>query len=163
MGFHTRNVPGGSKANRLPLLAAVLGIEALAALAFFGVRALAGEPTPEEVVEAFRDAGAGVGASYPVEQDPDFMESPTPRTCEEGTRFEIPSLGKDAGGRVFSYESQEDLQVMRNYYEKLEETPLLGPALRSHLYQDGLLLVQINGDLPKTQADRYGEILEEEV
>ncbi len=91
------------------------------------------------------------------------MESPTPRTYEEGTRLEIPSLGKDAGGRVFSYESQEDLQVMRNYYEKLEETPLLGPALRSHLYQDGLLLVQINGDLPKTQADRYGEILEEEV
>ena len=41
--------------------------------------------------------------------------------------------------------------------------PLFGPSLHSHLYDDGLVLLQINGELPKPDADRYGEVLGEEV
>ncbi len=52
---------------------------------------------------------------------------------------------------------------MRDYYREIENMPIFCPALHSHLYEDGLLLVQINGELPKSEADRYGEVLEDEV
>jgi competence protein ComEC len=114
-------------------------------------------------VLAFEEEGLGVGNHYPVEQDPGWEESPVPNTFEEGTRFEIPSLGRDAGGRVFVFESRENLAVIRDYYREIENLPVFGPALHSHLYEDGLVLVHINGELPKREADRYGEMLDETV
>jgi len=122
-----------------------------------------GTPSSEDIVLAFEEQGLEVGDYYPVEQELDWNKSVVPKTYEEGTRFEIPSLGKDSGGRVFVFEDQEDLEVMRDYYESVEEMPIFGPSLHSHLYTDGLVLLQINGQLPKTQADRYGEVLQDEV
>lgn len=158
-----RNGGSVSREARLALVgAAVVG--ALVFLVFLGFRAVGfGATSSEDVVEAFRDEGLEVGASFPVEQEPAFEKSPTPKTYEEGTRFEIPSLGRDSGGRVFVYESEEDLRVMKEYYEKLDDMPIFGSALHSHVYQEGLILLQINGELPKLQADRYGEVLREEV
>lgn len=72
-------------------------------------------------------------------------------------------MGADSGGRVFVFERQEDSQVIHDYYRQVENMPLFGAALHSHLYTDGLVLVQIKGELPKAQADRYGEAREEEV
>jgi hypothetical protein len=114
-------------------------------------------------VLAFEEEGLEVGDFYPVEQEPQWNRSPVPKTYEEGTRFEIPSLGRDPGGRVFVFEEQEDLEVMRDYYVQIVEMPIFGPSPHSHLYQDGLVLLQINGQLPKTEADRYGEVLQDEV
>ena len=39
----------------------------------------------------------------------------------------------------------------------------LMPALHSHQYEEGLVLLQVNGELPKQEADRYGGVLENKV
>jgi hypothetical protein len=59
-------------------------------------------PSSEEVVEAFREDGLEVGEVYPIEKQEGpspGVRSRLPGTYEEGTRFEIPSLGEDATGR----------------------------------------------------------------
>lgn len=122
-----------------------------------------GTPSSESIVEAFRDEGLPVGSSYPLEEDGGWETSPVPKTYEEGTRFLIPSLGYDAGGRVFVFENEEDLEVVASYYRNIENMPIFGEGLHSHLYSDGLVLLQINGDLPEWEAGRYGEVLEREV
>jgi hypothetical protein len=142
----------------------VMATAGLLALALFGTGLVGfGTPSSEDIVLAFEEEGLEVGEFYPVEQEPDWNESIVPKTYEEGTRFEIPSMGTNEGGRVFVFESREDLEVMREYYRAVEEMPMFGPALHSHLYEDGLVLLQINGELPKTEADRYGEVMEGEV
>jgi hypothetical protein len=77
-------------------------------------------------------------------------------------RFSIPSLGVpaeggDRGGRVFVFDSEEDLAAVRNFYEGLE------PATRPHVYVKDLTLLQIATELAKDEADRYGAVLQEAV
>jgi hypothetical protein len=118
-------------------------------------------PSSEEVVEAFRGAGLEVDKSYPVRREPGWEESSVADSFVDGTRFEIPSLGRDAGGRVFVCGSRDELEMMRDYYLDIEAS--FGPSSHSHLYDEGLVLLQINGQLPKAQADRYRSVLEEAV
>ncbi len=118
-------------------------------------------PSSEEVVEAFRGAGLEVDKSYPVRREPGWEESSVADSFVDGTRFEIPSLGRDAGGRVFVCGSRDELEMMRSYYIDIEAS--FGPSSHSHLYDEGLVLLQINGQLPKAQADRYRSVLEEAV
>jgi hypothetical protein len=122
-----------------------------------------GSPSSKDIVQAFEDQGLPVGDSYPVGQVEGWEKSLVPKTYEEGTHFDIPGQGEGHGAQVFIYESQDDLKVMRDYYKEIEEMPTIGPSLHSHLYQDGLVLLQVNGTVPKPQADRYGDVLEEEV
>lgn len=49
-------------------------------------------------------------------QQPDPGD-PLPDTYEEHVLFLIPSAGADIGGRVFTFESAEDLRTIRSYYE----------------------------------------------
>lgn len=114
-------------------------------------------PGSAEVVQAFRDAGLEVGESYPVEQEPGWEERPVPRTYEEATRFLVPSLGADAGGRVFVFGSEENLRAVRDFYEDL------APSERPYVYDEGLVLVQISNQLPEDEAERYGAALRETV
>jgi uncharacterized membrane protein (UPF0127 family) len=114
-------------------------------------------PGSAEVVQAFRDAGLEVGESYPVEQEPGWEERPVPRTYEEATRFLIPSLGADAGGRVFVFGSEEDLRAVRGFYEDLASSE------RPYVYDEGLVLVQLSNQLPEGEAERYGTALKEMV
>jgi hypothetical protein len=152
------------------LLIAVAGIVivlVLASLTFWWVLSLLSERTPDQIVEDFREAGLDVGESYPLDEEANPQPSLLPQTYEEAVRFVIPALGvdsegQDQGGRVFSFESEEDLAVVRNHYESAEQIPIFGPSLHSHVYEDGLILVQINGQLPKKEADRYGKVLQEE-
>jgi uncharacterized membrane protein (UPF0127 family) len=117
----------------------------------------ASPPSSTEVVQAFRDAGLEIGESYPVEQEPGWDEKPVPRTYEEATRFTIPSLGEDAGGRVFVFGSEGDLAVVRDYYEGLER------SVRPYVYDEGLVLVQISNQLPEDEAEKYWTVLKEAV
>jgi hypothetical protein len=117
-------------------------------------------PTSEDVVEAFREEGLEVGATYPLEESPPpFLgPGPIPKTYTEATRFEIPSLGRGEwgggkGGRIFVFNSEKDLEVVSDYYGAFSRFGW------SHLYRNGLVLVQINGELPKEKAKRYGEAL----
>src|SRR5215204_4653157 len=58
------------------------------------------------------------------------------------------------GGSFF--DSQRDLDAVRGYYEAL------GPSALPHVYvKDQVLLLQINNDLAKAEADRYGAVLQE--
>ncbi len=118
-----------------------------------------------EVIQAFENAGLEVGETYPVEQEPGWDANRVPKTYAQAARFTIPSLGvpeegvpgpRDRGGRVFVFDSQKDLDAVRGYYEAL------GPSALPHVYvKDQVLLLQINNDLPKAEADRYGAVLQE--
>lgn len=118
---------------------------------------VASPPSSTEVVQAFRDAGLEIGESYPVEQEPGWDEKPVPRTYEEATRFTVPSLGADAGGRVFVFKSEGDLAAVRDYYEGLER------SVRPYVYDEGLVLVQISNQLPEDEAEKYWTVLKEAV
>ena len=125
--------------------------------------------SPYEVIQAFENAGLEVGEIYPVEQEPGWDENRVPKTYAQAARFTIPStipsLGapeegvpgpRDRGGRVFVFDSQRDLDAVRGYYEAL------GPSALPHVYvKDQVLLLQINNDLAKAEADRYGAVLQE--
>lgn len=153
-------------------LALVVGL--LFALVFyvaFPALGFLGQPTSQDVVQAFRDEGLEVGDSYDVDEEEG--PSPVPRTYKEGTRFTIPSLervatgeakegGPDnsAGGRVFTFDSEEDLAPVRDYYEGLGRASGL---FFSHVFVEGNTLVQINGELPKSQADEYEAALRKTV
>jgi uncharacterized protein len=110
-------------------------------------------PSSAEVIQAFRDAGLEIGRSYPVEQEPDWDQRPVPNTYEEASRFEIPSVGEDAGGRVFVFESEEDLIAVRDYYDGLPRSIL------PYVYAKGKVLLQINRNLPEAEAERYNAVL----
>jgi hypothetical protein len=119
-----------------------------------------GTPSSEVVVRGIEDEGLPMGDIYPVEEVEGWKTSPVPKTYTEGTHFDIPGMGEGHGGQVFVFENEEDLNVMVDYYESLPNT---SPMLRSHLYVEKLVLLRIGGDLPKGDADAYGEVLEQEV
>ncbi len=128
------------------LLAGVLAVVLLAGL-------VNREPTAEEVIEAFRDEGLEVGEVQAVERSED--RSLIPKTYEEQMSFTIPSSGERSGGRVFTFPSREALDPVSEYYEEF------GGVFASYVYVEGNVLVQIDGDVPEDQADRYGEVLQE--
>ncbi len=65
----------------------------------------------------------------------------------------IPFSGERSGGRVFTFPSCEALDAGSEYYE--EFVGVFAP------YVGGIVLVQIDGDVPEDQANRYGEVLQE--
>ena len=121
---------------------------------------------PDEVIQAFQNAGLEVGETYPVEEEPGWDETQVPKRYAQALRFTIPSLGvppegdpgpRDRGGRVFVFDSEGDLGNVRSFYEGL------GPAVRPHVYAKGQVLLQITNNLPRADADRYGAVLQETV
>ena len=119
-------------------------------------------PGPDEVIQAFQNAGLEVGETYPVEEEPGWDETRVPKTYAQAERFTIPSLGvppvgRDNGGRVFVFDSQRDLDAVRGFYEAL------GNSARPHVYVKDQVLLQITNDLAKAEADRYGAVLQEAV
>ena len=111
------------------------------------------EPNAEEVIQAFRDEGLEVGETQQVDYQGD--RSFVPKTYEEQVSFTIPSQGERVGGRVFTFESQEDLEQVREHYEGF------GELFSSHVYVEDEVLVQISGSVPEEDAERYGEGLRE--
>ena len=68
------------------------------------------------------------------------------------------SAGRDLGGRVFTFESEEDLAEVRAFYEGLGEA---GGSFFSWVFAEGDVLVQISGRLPEDRVRRYEAVLEE--
>jgi hypothetical protein len=79
---------------------------------------------------------------------------PVPKTHEEGTSFEIPSLGEGARRQVLVYESPEALDTVIEYYERYFR------PLASQVFVEDEVLVQIDSDLPQDEANGY-DVLEE--
>ena len=143
------------------VLLVALVVIAIAALA---IALLFRNPSSEEIVEAFREEGLEVGETSPIEKGEGPISSRTPGTYEEGTRFVIPSLGKDSagrdlGGRVFTFDSEEDLAEMRDFYEDLAETGFFF----TWIFVEKNVLVQMNGELPEEGARKYEAVLKEVV
>lgn len=105
--------------------------------------------TSRDVVEAFKSASLEVEEARPMTKDDYGM---APMRAIEGTRFLIPSLCSDCGGRIFSFSSQEDLNLTKTYYEELGKSSAM---FFSWVFVKDNILVQINGDLPEEQAKKY--------
>jgi len=75
-----------------------------------------------------------------------------PMTAVEGTRFLIPSLCPDCGGRALSFASPQNLEVTKVYYVELGQASAM---FFSWVFVKDNILVQINGDLPEEKAKQY--------
>ena len=111
------------------------------------------EPNAEEVIQGFRNEGLEVGETQQVDREGD--RSFVPKTYKEQVSFTIPSQGERVGARVFTFESQEDLEQVREHYEGF------GGLFPSHVYVEDKVLVQISGSVPEEDAERYEEGLRE--
>ena len=104
--------------------------------------------TGDDVIASFKKAGLEAENSYAMTKD-DY--GPAPYVCT-GTRFLIPSIGADNGGRIFICDNAEDLALLKNYYDELGKSSAL---FFSWTFTKGDVLVQINGDLPEEKARQY--------
>lgn len=102
-----------------------------------------------DVVQAFRDAKLEIGTTFAMGPQ-DYGAAPM--TAAEATRFLIPSLGEDSGGRIFSFSSPADMESLRAYYTELGKASAL---FFSWVFVKDNILVQINGSLPEEQARQY--------
>ena len=126
---------------------------AVAVVAIVLVALLIADPSAGEVVQAFRDEGLEAGEEQQIDRDED--RSFVPKTYEEQVSFAIPSVGERTTGRVYTFQSREDLEQVREHYEEFEG------LFPSYVYVEGNVLVQIPGGVSDEQAQRYGEVLQE--
>lgn len=109
----------------------------------------------EQAVKALQDAGLEVKDPRPYTTD-ELHKSPVPLTMKEAVRFLVPSVCNDCGGRVFSFDSPDDLEQVKRYYEGLGRA---SGVLSSWVFVKENILIQINGRLPEAKAKKYGEAL----
>lgn len=111
--------------------------------------------TVDEVLQAFKDAG--LEAENPREMTKEDYGL-APMKAQEAKRFFIPSLGEDAGGRIFSFDNKADLKQTKEFYDSAGKESAI---LFSWTIEKGNILVQINGDLPKEKYEKYKKALDE--
>jgi len=128
-------------------------ISAIAVLAACSGSQAAKPVTGPDVVAAFKAAGLEAENVGTLEAK-DYGAAPF--VCQ-GTRFNIPSAGKfagrDLGGHIFVCPNQDDLKKLQDFYVKAGQATAL---LASHLYVKGNVLVQLDGQLDRALADKYG-------
>ncbi len=112
--------------------------------------------TSAEVANYLIKAGLELENTRPIEKTKED-HGMSPMSEAEGTRFYLPSLCSDCGGRIFSFSSEEDLQIMKNYFEELGKQSGL---FFSWVFTKDNILIQINGDLSEDRAEKYKEALE---
>lgn len=110
--------------------------------------------TSADVVVIFKSASLEVEEARPLTEDDCGV---APMRAIEGTRFLIPSLCSDCSGRIFSFSSQEDLDLTKAYYEELGKNSAM---FFSWVFVKDNILVQINGDLPEEKAKQYEAALD---
>ena len=77
---------------------------------------------------------------------------------EEGKRILVPSLGEDAGGRVFKFKNEKGLKEAKKYYDELGKS---SPLLYSHTHANGLFLLQMNGDMSDEDFEKLKVAMDE--
>lgn len=108
--------------------------------------------TAANVLTAFKAAGLQAENTYHMGPK-DYGFGPY---LGNGTRFLIPSLCEDCGGRIFDMDSQADLERLESYYVNLGRNAAF---LFSWTFKNGNVLLQINGDLPEADAYKYRDVL----
>lgn len=106
------------------------------------------QPTAADVITAFKDAGLEAENTRPMTKD-DYGFAPF--VCE-GTRFFIPSLGSNNGGRLFICDNDKDRDALASFYTELGKASAIA---FSWVFTKGNIVVQINGDLPEDKAHQY--------
>lgn len=107
----------------------------------------------ESVIAAFKAAGLEAEAVRPLTKD-DYGLAPF---VGSGLHFTIPSLCPDCGGRVFLLEDAVDRERLKSYYVAMGKASAL---VFSWVFERAPIIVQINGDLPESQARAYEAALQ---
>ena len=108
--------------------------------------------TTEEVIEHFKVEGLEIG------EISDLENKEFGNLREEGKRILIPSLGEDAGGRLFKFKDKEGLEEAKSYYDELGNS---GPMFYSHTHANGLFLLQMNGDMEDAEFEKFKTAMDE--
>lgn len=107
--------------------------------------------TTADVVQQFKDDGLEVGETS------DLPKKEFGNMRKEGTRVLIPSLGDDAGGRIFLFDNEKDLAKAKSYYDDLGDA---GSMFYSHTHQAGNFLLQMSGDMSDEDFKKYADSLD---
>lgn len=110
--------------------------------------------TTEDVINYFKDDNLELGEVSDLPND-EFGN-----IRKEGKRLLVPSLGADAGGRLFLFDNEENLKKAKSYYDELGNN---GPMFYSHTHQSGLFLIQMNGGMEDNEFAKYAASLEKAV
>jgi hypothetical protein len=109
----------------------------------------------DDAIAAFKNAGLEAESPRKMTKDDYGM---APMKAKEAKYILIPSLCEDCGGRVFSFENEEDLKQTKAYYDELGKESAM---LFSWTLAKGNILVQLNGDLPEEKYKEYEKALNE--
>ncbi|MGG2111890.1 S-layer homology domain-containing protein [Lysinibacillus pakistanensis] len=110
--------------------------------------------TTDSIIKQFKADGLEVGQVSNL----DNKEFGNGR--KEGKRILIPSLGDDSGGRLFIFNDAKSLKQAREYYDELSS---IGPIFYSHIHQNGLILLQMNGDMNDAKFKKYADSIDKVV
>ena len=120
-----------------------------------GLAACGGEEssvTTDDIIQSFKDTGLEIG------EVSDLPNKEYGNTREEGKRVLIPSLGDDAGGRLYKFKDQDGLDKAKSYYDELGNG---SPLFYSHTHANGLFLLQMNGDMEDTEFEKFKNAMDE--
>lgn len=106
-----------------------------------------------QAAEAIQQAGLQFQNPRPMGKE-DYGLAPMNAT--EAIRFFLPSLCADCGGRLYSFSTKEDMDLMEKYYVELGKA---SGAFFSWVFTYDNLLIQINGDLSEERAREYEKVL----
>jgi len=111
--------------------------------------------TLQQVLDIFKTTRLEVGS---VRKNNTFDLYGAPTVAVEFANFNVPSRGVDAGGLIFVFSSEADLQLVYKYYKDAGwyDSGLYYPWV---FIKDNILL-QINGILGEPQAKEYGDALD---
>ncbi|MEK5336096.1 stress protein [Bacillus sp. FSL M8-0166] len=110
--------------------------------------------TTNNLIEAFKSAG------LEAEKPTDLKQKEFGNIREEGKRILIPSLGENAGGRIFKFGNETDLNQAKSYYDGLGNA---GSMFFSHTYSKGNFLLQMNGEMKDSEFEKYKKVMDEEI
>ncbi|WP_249670155.1 stress protein [Bacillus altitudinis] len=110
--------------------------------------------TTANIIEAFKSAG------LEAEKPSDLKQKEFGNIREEGKRILVPSLGENAGGRIFKFGNETDLQQAKSYYDELGNA---GSMFFSHTYSKGNFLLQMNGEMKDSKFEKYKKVMDEEI
>ncbi|QKN79115.1 stress protein [Bacillus pumilus] len=110
--------------------------------------------TTNNLIEAFKSDG------LEAEKPTDLKQKEFGNIREEGKRILIPSLGENAGGRIFKFGNETDLKQAKSYYDELGNA---GSMFFSHTYSKGNFLLQMNGEMKDSEFQKYKKVMDEEI
>jgi len=108
---------------------------------------------PNDVLQAFEDAGLAVGEDAREMTEEDYGMIPK---SDDDIILTMSSLGEDVEVRILYYEDEVLLNNTRDHYEMMEEDMGM-PS--SHVFKKDNVLVQIKGDFSDEEAKEFEKVL----